>query len=127
MQVIPGLAQILVFQGLGELLSRFATPILPGPVLGLIALLAYLLIAGRASESLSVVADGFSRNLGLLFVPAAVGVVLFLPQLAAHWLAISAALIGSVVATIAVTAWVLRLAVRADRAGRGDDASTGAR
>jgi len=55
-----------------------------------------------------MVADGFSQHLGLLFVPAAVGVVLFLPQLKANALAIISALVGSVVLTIAVSAVVAR-------------------
>jgi putative effector of murein hydrolase LrgA (UPF0299 family) len=55
-----------------------------------------------------MVADGFSQYLGLLFVPAAVGVVLFLPQLKANALAIISALIGSVVLTIASSALVAR-------------------
>jgi holin-like protein len=107
--LISGLVQILIFQGLGELLSKFVLPALPGPVLGLILLLCFLAIKGKPSAALEFVANGFSQNLGLLFVPAAVGVVLFIPQLKEHWLAVSCALIGSVVATIAVTALVLRL------------------
>jgi holin-like protein len=43
-----------------------------------------------------------------LFVPAAVGVVLFLPQLKANALAIASALIVSVVLTIATSAIVVR-------------------
>jgi holin-like protein len=100
--------QILLFQGLGELASHFLLPTLPGPVIGLVLLLSFLLIRGKVNPSIELVALGFTQNLGLLFVPAAVGVVLFLPQLKTHWLAISLALIFSVAASIAVTALVLR-------------------
>lgn len=55
-----------------------------------------------------MVADGFSQYLGLLFVPAAVGVVLFLPQLKANALAIVSALVASVILTIATSAIVVR-------------------
>ena len=41
-------------------------------------------------------------------VPAAVGVVMFWPQIRSHALAVVAALVVSVVATMAVTALVLR-------------------
>ena len=37
--MIAGLLQLLVFQGIGELLARFVVPVVPGPVLGLVALL----------------------------------------------------------------------------------------
>jgi holin-like protein len=47
-------------------------------------------------------------------VPAAVGVILFLPQLKANALAISAALLISVVLTIAVTAVLLRWLAKRD-------------
>jgi len=60
------------------------------------------------NSELALVADGFSQYLGLLFVPAAVGVVLFLPQLKANALAIISALVGSVILTIATSALVVR-------------------
>jgi holin-like protein len=106
---LSGLVQILLFQGLGELGSHFLLPTLPGPVIGLVSLLCFLLIKGKVNPALEFVALGFSQNLGLLFVPAAVGVVLFLPQLKNHWLAITTALFLSVIAAIAVTALVLRV------------------
>jgi holin-like protein len=109
MHLISGLVQILLFQGIGELGSVFLLPTLPGPVIGLVLLLGYLAVKGKVNPSLEFVATGFSQNLGLLFVPAAVGVVLFLPQLKMHWFALSLALILSVAAAIAVTALVLKL------------------
>jgi holin-like protein len=60
------------------------------------------------NPDLANVADTFSQYLGLLFVPAAVGVVLFLPQLKANALAIVSALLGSVILTIATSAIVVR-------------------
>jgi putative effector of murein hydrolase LrgA (UPF0299 family) len=47
--------------------------------------------------------------LGLLFIPASVGVVLYLPVLQANAWAISTALVVSVVATVAVTAGLLKV------------------
>jgi putative effector of murein hydrolase LrgA (UPF0299 family) len=115
--MISGLVQILLFQGLGELLSKFAVPLVPGPVIGLIALLGYLLARRSVGASLELVAGTFSQHLGLLFVPAAVGVVMFLPQLQAHALAVVVALVVSVVLTMAVTALILKAL-----AGREKDA-----
>lgn len=106
--MIGGLLQLLVFQGLGELLARFAVPIVPGPVLGLVALLAWLRLRGRVDPGLDAVAGAFSRHLGLLFVPAAVGVVMFVPQLRGHLTGLVLALAASVLATIAVSAWLLK-------------------
>ena len=112
--MIPGLVQILLWQGLGELVSHFLIPILPGPVLGLILLLVFLFLKGHANSSLLVISDAFSQHLGLLFIPAAVGVILFLPQLKAHALAVITALVVSVVLTITTTAIILRLFAKKD-------------
>ena len=106
--MISGLVQILLFQGLGELVSKFVLPLVPGPVIGLMALLAYLLAKGSVGASLDLVAATFSQHLGLLFIPAAVGVVMFWPQLQAHALAVVVALVSSVILTIAVTALILK-------------------
>ena len=106
--MISGLVQILLFQSLGELVSKFALPTLPGPVIGLVLLILWLVLRKVINHDLAMVADGFSQYLGLLFVPAAVGVVLFLPQLQANALAIVSALVGSVILTIATTAIVVR-------------------
>jgi putative effector of murein hydrolase LrgA (UPF0299 family) len=107
--MISGLVQILLFQSLGELISQFLLPTLPGPVIGLVLLVLWLVLRKGVNVELAMVADGFSQYLGLLFVPAAVGVVLFLPQLKANAVAILGALIGSVVLTIASSALVVRL------------------
>lgn len=106
--MIFGLVQILLFQSLGELVSKFLLPTLPGPVIGLVLLVLWLVLRKGINSELAMVADGFSQYLGLLFVPAAVGVVLFLPQLKANALAIISALIGSVILTIATSALVAR-------------------
>jgi holin-like protein len=106
--MIAGLVQILLFQGLGEIVARFFLPLIPGPVIGLVLLVAWLRMRGSVPESVDLVATAFSQNLGLLFIPAAVGVVMFWPQLKSHALAVTAALVVSVIATMVVTALVLR-------------------
>ena len=74
----------------------------------MVLLIIWLVLRKGINHELALVADGFSQYLGLLFVPAAVGVVLFLPQLKANALAIMSALVGSVILTIATTALVAR-------------------
>ena len=107
--MINGLVQLFIFQALGELLSKFALPVIPGPVLGLVLLLAYLILRGHLPASLDLVGSSVLQHLGLLFIPASVGVVLYLPVLQAHAWAITATLVVSVVATIAVTAGLLKV------------------
>ena len=107
--MLSGLIQILFFQGLGELASRLLIPLLPGPVIGLVLLLCWLLIKKEVGPDLAMVSNALSKYLGFLFVPAAVGVVLFLPQLKENALAMICALVGSVTLTIGATALCLKL------------------
>ena len=106
--MILGLFHLLLFQALGEVLSAFVIPFLPGPVVGLVLLLAFLGWRGRVPAAMDQVGSTILQHLGLLFVPASVGVVMFWPLLKANALAVSIALVLSVVATIAVTALVLK-------------------
>jgi len=116
--MIAGLVEILLFQGMGEIVSRFVVPLIPGPVIGLVLLLGWLRVRKEPPAALDMVATTLVQHLGLLFVPAAVGVVMFWPQLASHAAAVVAALVASVVLTIAVTALVLRLAAGDAQGGR---------
>ncbi|MFN8954673.1 MAG: CidA/LrgA family protein [Burkholderiales bacterium] len=107
--MIQGLVQLFIFQALGELLSNFALHFIHGPVLGLVLLLAFLALRGHVPASMDLVGSSILQHLGLLFIPASVGVVLYLPVLRAHAWAISAALVISVLATVAVVALLLKL------------------
>ena len=102
--MIDGLVRILLFQGIGEVIGYFLVPLVPGPVIGLVLLLGFLVWRGAVPDGVELVASAFLRYLGLLFVPAAVGVVLYWPHLRQQALAITVALVVSVVATIAVSA-----------------------
>ena len=110
--MIDGLVRILIFQGIGEVIAKFAVPLVPGPVIGLVLLLAFLTWRGGVPEGVELVSSAFMRYLGVLFVPAAVGVVLFWPQLRQQVLAIAVALVVSVIATIAASALLAKLLTR---------------
>ena len=110
--MIDGLVRILLFQGLGEIIARFALPLVPGPVIGLVLLLGLLAWRRGVPEGVELVASTFVRYLGVLFVPAAVGVVMYWPHLQQQALAIAVALIASVVATIAVAALLAKWLAR---------------
>ncbi|MFT4794441.1 MAG: putative effector of murein hydrolase LrgA (UPF0299 family) [Paracoccaceae bacterium] len=109
--MLKALTIFLVFQLVGETLSRALSLPIPGPVLGMALLLAGLLIRGRitgqgAPEWMAKTADGILAHLSLLFVPAGVGLMQHLGRLEAEWLAIGAALLVSTVLAIAVGAAV---------------------
>ena len=54
--MIQGLVQLFIFQALGELVSKFALPFIPGPVLGLVLLLAATLWPAHALLGLTLFA-----------------------------------------------------------------------
>jgi len=111
--MLKSLTILLAFQALGELLSFALFPSIPGPVLGLIALLVFFFAKGGVPIDIQTTANVFTANLGLLFIPAAVGVVVFWPVLAEFGAVILLTLLTSVVVTLVGTALVLdRLAAR---------------
>jgi holin-like protein len=111
------LTLILALQLVGEVLHMALSLPVPGPVIGMGLLFAGLLVRRRTPAGLEKTAFALHDHFGLLFVPAGVGVMTYLPLLASEWRPILSALIGSTVAAIAVTGWVM---VRLDRGkGRG--------
>lgn len=101
---LPFITLLLLCQLAGEAIVLVSGLPVPGPVVGMALLFFGLIVRGAVPGGLHATADGLLRHLSLLFVPAGVGVVLHLTLLADEWLAIAAALVGSTVLTIAVTA-----------------------
>lgn len=106
--MLDALALLLVCQLAGEVVARGLDLPLPGPVLGLVLLVAGLAVKGRVPAALDETAQGLLRHLSLLFVPAGVGVLLHLARIRSEWLPILVALLLSAVLTLVVTAWVFR-------------------
>lgn len=102
--MILHLAVLLLFQLLGEVLTRAFGLILPGPVLGLVLLLAFFMIFPRAADAIRPSAQGLLSHLSLLFVPAGVGVVGHLDKLGSDGLGLLVALVVSTVTALAVGA-----------------------
>ncbi len=110
--MLPFLTLLLACQLAGEALARVTGLPVPGPILGLVLLFAGLTLRGRPAPRLEESADGLLAHLSLLFVPAGVGVVQYLPLLASEWLAVSASVVGSAVVAIAVTGLTMRILSR---------------
>lgn len=105
--MLAALTLLLVFQTIGEVLARMLALPVPGPVIGMAMLFAWLAIRRGPSVELRNTATQLLSHLSLLFIPAGVGVMLHFERLRSEWLPISVALIVSTVATIAVSAWAL--------------------
>jgi holin-like protein len=118
--MIDGLIRILACQLVGEALQRLSGLPLSGPVIGMVLLFGWLVLRGSVPEELTQTSRGLLKHLSLLFVPAGAGVIAYLPLLASEWLPISVAVVGATLATIAVTALVMRaMEARAIALGKG--------
>jgi holin-like protein len=111
--MIESLVALLFCQLLGEALVHALALPLPGPVAGMMLLFLGLLWRGRRApaegqvpEALADTADALLRNLSLLFVPAAVGIVQHTGILRESGLAIAVSIVVSTVLAMAVTALV---------------------
>jgi putative effector of murein hydrolase LrgA (UPF0299 family) len=113
--MLRAFAILLACQLAGETMTRALGLPLPGPVLGLVILVMLLFAVERRhlvdsttvdETSLGKVANGLLAVLGILFVPAGVGVVQDLGLLREYGAALAAALVASTFLTLTVTVWV---------------------
>ncbi len=115
--MIGSLAVILGCQLAGEVLARaFGLPV-PGPVIGMAAMVGVLWLRDRFAPPVLAGVEPAGRfllaHLSLLFVPAGVGVVGNLDVLAAEWLALAVALMVSTLLTLVVSVVTFRVVARA--------------
>ena len=111
MNLLQGLAWLLLCQSAGEAIARLAHLRLPGPVLGMVLLIS-LLQWRRVQAPVEAAADALLAHLSLLFVPVGVGVITHLGLLAQYGARIMLAITLSTWIGLAVTAWVLRAWLR---------------
>lgn len=108
MNALRGLAWLLAFQSLGELLARGLALPFPGPVIGmLLALLALRVPAVR--EPVAACANFLLSHLSLLFVPVGVGVMTHLGLLGQYGVRMLVAIVVSTWIGLLVTALALHL------------------
>lgn len=106
--LIRGLLILLLCQLAGTVIATAAYLPVPGPVLGLVMLLVYLLKTGGPSAHLRDASQGLLKYLGLLFVPAGVGVVNELPVLRQNALAIAVAIPVSTLLGLVITGMLMQ-------------------
>jgi holin-like protein len=108
----------------GEVLRRTLHLPLPGPVIGMFLLAAALMVGrddqavGGPDSQLSRTANALIANMGLLFVPAGVGVIAEFGVLRQNWLPILVGLLVSTVLGLVVTGLVMHRVCRAGERSR---------
>jgi holin-like protein len=115
--MIAAVAGLLLCQLLGEVLVRALALPVPGPVAGMGLMFAFLSLRGRrlgsepgeVPEQTGAVADVLLKNLSLLFIPAATGIVQYFGLLGRFGRTITIAIVVSTTAAMVVTVLVFRL------------------
>ncbi|MBY5766995.1 CidA/LrgA family protein [Rhizobium leguminosarum] len=108
--MMVGITILLIFQLVGEAIAYFLHGIVPGPVIGMALIFVTLSVTrGRLfvtpSRQAVATSNALLANLGVLFVPAGVGIVQHFDLIAERGLALFATLLISTVATLIVTVW----------------------
>ncbi len=106
--MLNALTLLVSCQFVGEILARGIGLPIPGPVVGLLILLVGLMVRGRPGGALTSTATGLLSNLGLLFVPAGVGVVTQLDVLGRNWLPVAVSILVSTFLGLMVAGWVMQ-------------------
>ncbi len=114
MNALTGIAWLLIFQSLGEVLSRLLHVHLPGPVIGMLLLLVALRSV-RVRVPVGAAAEVLLGHFSLLFVPVGVGVITHLDLLAQYGSRLVLVLVLSTWLGLAVTAMLLRRLLRHER------------
>lgn len=105
---------LILCQLIGEVLRSALHLPIPGPVIGMFLLAATLVVRRQpAPEPLAQTSCMLITHMGLLFVPAGVGIIAQLGLLRQQWLPVAAALLGSTMLGLLVTAAVLHIITRA--------------
>lgn len=99
--LLRGLTWLVLFQLLGTAINHLFLSVLPGPIIGLVLLLVYLMIRGEVGAPLNQASSSLLRYLPLLLVPPAVGVMVYAADIAADFWAIAGALVLSLLISVA--------------------------
>lgn len=127
--MIASFSLILLCQLAGEIVVRALALPMPGPVIGLMFLLALLLVRDRfdpvavgplnaGTHGVETASKSMLAHLSLLFVPAGVGIVQKLDLIAEHGVAMFFILAISVIVTLLVTVATFLVASRLMARGR---------
>ena len=106
--LLRGLTWLVLFQLVGTALNHLILSILPGPIIGLVLLMIYLMVRGEVSEPISLAAGSLLRYLPLLLVPPAVGVMVYAGQIANDFWAIVGSLVLSLMISLTFAGWLMQ-------------------
>ncbi|MBU3013286.1 CidA/LrgA family protein [Poseidonibacter lekithochrous] len=102
--MLKGIITLLVFQFLGECISILFSLLVPGPVIGMVLLLIFLIIRKSSFHSLDNSVGILLKYLPLLFIPAAMGIITQIDLISKEFFAIFIALVFGTLIALAFSA-----------------------
>ncbi len=97
--MLKGIITLLAFQFIGECIAKLFDLLVPGPVIGMVLLLIFLIIRKNSFESLDNAVAIHLRYLPMLFIPAAMGIITQVDIISKQFWAISISLVfGTIIA-----------------------------
>jgi holin-like protein len=112
MKFLHGITLLLIYQLLGEMGVHVLQLSVPGPVLGMLLLFVTLLLRKGNMSAVESAATDLLSHLSLLFIPAGVGLMVYVDLLSDEWIPIVAALILGTLITLVVSALLMQTASR---------------
>jgi len=111
---MTGLLILLLFLVAGNLLqSQLSSPV-PGSIIGMLLLLVFLMLRGRAPDSLSQISKTLSPLLPLFIIPVSVGIVTQKELLADNGAALLVIMAVSIIPGALVCAAIMKLGRKRD-------------
>jgi len=117
--LLRGLSWLVAFQLAGTALNVLFFPVIPGPIIGLVLLLIYLMLRGRVEAPINEAATSLLRYLPLLLVPPAIGVMAHMADIQADFWAITGALIISLVVSMVFLGWLMQMLINRQARNKG--------
>jgi len=106
--LLRGLFWLVLCQLIGTAINALFLPVLPGPILGMLLLVVFLLCRGQVDEPIQQAASGLLKYLPLLLVPPAVGVMAYAEAIVADFWAVIGALVLSLILSLAFAGWMMQ-------------------
>ena len=119
--MLKSLFIIFFYQLLGEAIQKFFEINIPGPVIGLILLLSFILFSKNIKQSkkiikeISLTSHQIISYLSLLFVPIGVGVVMHINYLGDNLFKIFSIIIIGTLTTLVFTAFVMEKIINLEK------------
>jgi len=102
--MLKGIITLLIFQFLGECIAKLFELLVPGPVIGMVLMLIFLMIRKSSFPSLDSAVFLHLRYLPLLFIPAAMGIITQFDVITKEFWAIFTALVFGTLIALAFSA-----------------------